>query len=719
MPVLFRGTVRSLPRPFAIFPSSIIDGAASSEDRAEDRAWYGAGFAANFVPPAGSACRAKESLPMIRFLQTDNRVIKALIVVVIAAASVGMVVYLIPGLAGLGAPSAGSYAVVYPHWYSHFFSSGATITEQQVESVTEQAIQQRDPQYAGNPMIVRIFQQQVGQQLVEQQVLLQVAQRLGIRVTDDDVRKYLHSGELGEALFPKGQFIGEDAYANLIATRLNMSVKQFESNIKTDIAIRRLQALVTAPVTVSSQEVRDTYQKNNIKIKFDYAVITADSLRNQINPSDADLEAYFKKNAARYAQAVPEQRQISYIAFTANDVPGGIPQPTQAQIEQYYNDHKSDYMVPEQVDARHILISVPANADAKTVAAAQAKAESILKQLKGGANFAAMAKKYSDDPGSKDKGGELGFVQRGEMVPAFDNAIFTQPVGELTVVRSQYGFHVVQVESRQPAHQKALNEVLPDIQATLIRNQTAAAESQYAQQLTSEADRDGLAKTAAAHHLQVVTTPMVGRQGTISTLPDSSQILAKAFQTTKGAPPQSATTGEGYAIFQVTAINPAHAPTFAEWKSNVLSDYRDQQLPALLDQKTKELANKAQSMNDLAAAAKSLGATVQTSDLVGESGQVPNLGEVGQVAPQLFNLSVGNISGPIDTQQSGIVAKIVDKQAPTAAEIAQNFDQTRDQILEQRREDAFNVFVSNVMNDYKRHNLIRVAKQPAPGDLGM
>ena len=649
---------------------------------------------------------------MIRFLQTDSKFTKGLFIVIIAAASVGMVVYLIPGLYSLGAPSEGTYAVVYPHWYSRFFSAGAEVTQQQVETVAQQDLEQRSPQYASNPIILRFYEQQVGTQLVQQQVLLQVAQRFGIHVSDDDVRQYLHTGALGATLFPNGQFIGQDAYADLIATRLNMSVKQFESEIKTDIAIRRLQALVTAPVTVSDKEVRDAYLKQNLKIKFDYAVLSSDSLRSQINPTDAELEAYFKSNAARYATAIPEQRKITYFAFTTDDLPGGVPQPTQQQIQQYYNDHKSQFMVPEEADSRHILISVPPNADAKTVAAAQAKAESILKQLQNGADFAALAKKYSDDPGSKDKGGELGYVTRGTMVPSFDNAIFTQPIGKLTIVRSQYGFHIVQVEGRHPAHQQALSDVLPDIQATLIRNQTAAAETQYAQQLTNEADKNGLAKTAEAHHLQVVTTPPVSQQGTIPALPDSSQLLSKAFAANPGAPPQSAATGEGYAIFQVTGVVAAHAPTFAEWKSKVLSDYRDQRLPALIAQKTKELADRAQSMNDLAKAAKAVGAKMETSDLVTQSDQVPDLGAVGQVAPQLFKLNVGNISGPIVTQNGGVVVKIVDKQEPTPAEIAANLDQTRDALLAQQRADAFNIFVSNMMNDYQRRHLIRIGKLP-------
>ncbi len=143
-------------------------------------------------------------------------------------------------------------------------------------------------------------------------------------------------------------------------------------------------------------------------------------------------------------------------------------------------------------------------------------------------------------------------------------------------------------------------------------------------------------------------------------------------------------------------------------------------LPALLSLRTKQLADKAKQYNDLAKAAKELGATVKTSDLVGPTGQVPDLGQVGQVAPQLLDLKVGDISGPIDTQRTGVVAKLVDKQEPSADEIAKNLDQTRDQMLEQRRNDAFGVFLSTVMNDYKKSKRIQInAKSTGPALPGM
>ena len=335
---------------------------------------------------------------MIRFLQTDNRITKALLVVIIGAASVSMCVYLIPGLTGGGSASPDTYAVIYPHWYSRFLSSGESVSQVRVEQVARQQLQQRSPQYADNPMILNFFEQQVGQQLVQQQVLLEEADKLGIRATDDDVRQYLHTGPTGEVIFPNGKFIGDNQYAALISERLNMSVKEFENSVKTDIVVRRLQALITAGVTVSDQEVREAYRKNNIKIKFDYAVISSDDLRKTINPSDSDLETFFKKNAARYATGVPEQRKITYFAFTPSQLPGGVPQPSQQQIQQYFTAHQSEYSVPEQARSRHILISVPAGADAKTDAAAKAKADGILKQLQSGGNWADLAKKNSDDP---------------------------------------------------------------------------------------------------------------------------------------------------------------------------------------------------------------------------------------------------------------------------------------------------------------------------------
>jgi peptidyl-prolyl cis-trans isomerase D len=662
--------------------------------------------------PAGVASPSPQLKPDFPYLLIGIICLSVFLLLPLLAASVSMVIFLTPGITGA---SSDTYAVIYPHSYSRFLGWGVTVSQERVRLITRRMVQQRNPQYADNPMILRYFEQQVGLQLVQQKVLLIEARKQGIRATDADVKQFLHQGAFDEVLYPNGQFIGPDRYAAFVGSQFNMRVEEFEQEIKNEIVIQRLRSLITAGVTVSDQDVRAAYLKENIKIKFDYAVLSADDLRKTINPSNGDLEAFFKKNAARYASAVPEQRKIAYFAFTGEQIPAGLTQPSQQEIQQYYTVHQSEYSVPEQARSRHILIKVPPGADAKTDAAAKRMAEALLKQILAGANFADLARKFSDDPGSKNQGGELGFFRRGATVPEFDNAIFTQKIGETTIVKSPFGYHIIQVEERQQAHSQPLSEVQPVIKATLIRQKAAVAEESYARTLTAEAVKNGLEKTAAAHHLKVATTPLIGVRDVISALPDSSEILGKAFQSRQGDPPQFAPTGEGYTIFQVTQVAPAHAPAFADWKNHVADDYRSEQLPALLSQKTQELAEKAKNLNDLGKAAKGMGVTLKSSDLVSATSQVPDFGQVGQVAPQLFNLKPGELSGPISVGRTSIVVKLVDKQEPTPDEIAKNFSTLRDQILDQHRAEVFNVFLSSIMEDYKKHNRIRMLSAEGEG----
>ena len=654
---------------------------------------------------------------MIRFLQKDNRLVKAIFIVIIGAAVLTMVITLIPGIFQDASVTGDTYATVYPHWYSRLTFTGEKISMSRVQAMAEQQMQrQRIPEQYAQMLMPRMFQQ-AAQYLIQQKILLAEASRLGIHASEEDVRALMQTGQYGQIFFPNGQFIGEEKYRQIITSQTGLSTAEFENEMRNQIILTRLQRLITGGVTVSDNEIREQYRKQNIKIKFDYAVLSSDDLRKQINPSDEDLHTFFVHNNARYATAVPEERKISYFAFTANQVPGGVPQVSQQEVQDYYNAHQADYQQPEQARSRHILIKFPGGA-AKTDAEAKAKAEALLKQIQGGADFADLAKKNSEDTGSGAQGGELGPARHGMMVPEFDTAIFSQKIGDTKIVKSQYGYHIVQVEERQTAHTQPLSEVLPTIQITLVRQKVARAEQNYAQTLATEAAKNGLDKTAAAHHLEVVNTPPLNPQGVIAGLPDGSQVVQKAFTAKQGAAPGFAPTGEGYAIFQVTNVLPAHLPVFADFKSNIAKDYADERLPMLLAQKTKELAEKAKASGDLAKAAKEVGATVKTSDLVGDSGQVPDLGQVGSVAPELFTLSVGGISGPINAQRTGVVAKLIDKQEPTTAEIAKNLDQTRDSILDQKREEAFGIFLNASEDRYKKAKLIAINPKAAKSMAG-
>ncbi|HEY1256295.1 MAG TPA: peptidylprolyl isomerase, partial [Terracidiphilus sp.] len=393
--------------------------------------------------------------------------------------AVGFLLFVVSGRA---AEASDAYAVIYPHWYNRFLFTGEYVGLQEVQKVTILQVRSRYPQYADNPMILRVFEQQVGAQLVEQKVLAIEANRRGLHATDGDVSEFLHQGEFGAFLYPQGKYIGDSQFSAFVTHQFGFSVDEFKQELKLDLAIKKLQEQVTKGVTVNDDEVRESYRKSNAKIKFDYAVIDGADLLKSINPSESDLESFFQHNAARYANAVPEQAR-----------------------------------------SRHILIAVTQGADPHADALARAKAEGLLKQIQNGADFADLARKFSDDPGSKEKGGELGFAQRGSMVPEFDKALFSQKIGETQIVKSQFGYHLVQVEERNAAHAPTFADVKSGIADDYRRDQFSILLKEKTTDLAAKAKAENdLARAAketgaSLHSSDLVgagdQVPLIGRVG--------------------------------------------------------------------------------------------------------------------------------------------------------------------------------------------------------------
>jgi peptidyl-prolyl cis-trans isomerase D len=655
---------------------------------------------------------------MIRFLQKDTRFTRYLFGIIIGATCITMVIFLVPGIFNDTSSSSDTYATIrHGGLFGRFLPAEDTIPVVDVQqAVHRMARGQQIPD-----MLMPFYMQQAGQSLIQQHILIEEAHRLGITASDDDVRRYLHTGQLGQILFPDGQYIGDARYAELISDQLQMTVEKFEGEVKEQIVADRLRDLITGGVTVSDAEVRDAELKQDTKIKFQYAVLSADDLRKTINPTDAELQKFYTQNAAKYRDADPETRKIAYVNITDTDVPGGKPQITQAQIQQYYNQNQQLYRVDPQVKVRHILISVDPNAGPSADAAAKAKAQGILDQLRkdNGKDFAELAKKNSDDPGSKDQGGELGWIKHGVTVPEFDQTAFAQQPGQISgLVRTRFGYHIIQTEAKEEAHTKPLDEVKASIIDTLTKQTETQAEQSLAAQIATDAQKTSLAQAAQAHHVPVMTSDYVASNATLPGMSDSSKLLSAAFTAKPGGPAQVASTGDNsFGVFQVIDAKAAHTPTFEEYKSHVLDDFRDQQVTSLLARKTNEMADRAHAEHDLAKAAKEAGATIKTSDLVGRDAQVPDVGSLATAAPSLFDLNVGQVSNAINNGTTGVVAQITDKQQPTEAELQKNFDSMRDNLLNQRREQAFSVFASTLFERYQKAQRIlvnRKLQQPSP-----
>jgi len=364
---------------------------------------------------------------MIRQLQNAGPTVKIILGALLVLICASMAITLIPGFgsnAGLGGPPAGVLATI----------GDQTVTVPEVQREARNMIHQQFPK--GGPqasMLLPYFANQAAERLINEKALVAEAQHLGLRVNDEELREELQHGQYAATFFPEGKFIGQEAYEDMIQ-HADMTVPQFEARVKDDILRRKLYALVSSSAFVSDAEVRDDFEHRNVKVKFEYAVIAQADILKELHPTDDELKAYYGRNKATYNNTIPEKRQIKYVVFDSAKTAANTTVSDQ-ELQAYYGQHGDEFRVPEQVKVAHILIKTPlpaagAQEDEKGVADARAKAEDVLKQVKAGGDFAQLAEKYSDDPGSAKAGGELGWIGRGRTVPEFEKAAYSLAKGQ-------------------------------------------------------------------------------------------------------------------------------------------------------------------------------------------------------------------------------------------------------------------------------------------------
>jgi len=650
---------------------------------------------------------------MIKFLQTPTKAKKVVLGGLLTVVAVMMVVTLIPGIYDglINATPHGVYARV----------AGHDVSTTEVNRMAQQMAKQQRVQPEAFAAFEQFFRTQAATQLISKYALIAEAQRLGLQATDDEVRNFLHQGQFGEQLFPGGQFVGQQNYEGFVQQAFNMSVADFETLVKNQILISKLIAMVQGTVTVPESDVRDDYFKQNRKVKFAYAVLTTPDLIKQVKVTDTELKAYYDKHKPDYVNSIPEKRKARYIVINAANIPGL--KVTDDELKQYYNQHASEYNLPERVHVRHILVKTPPGGDQKVVDAAKTKAEDLLKQIQSGASFEELAKKNSDDPGSAQKGGELPPFQHGAMVPEFEQAAFAlQNKGQLSgLVKSQYGFHIIQLIDKEPAHTKSFEEVKTEIEPIVKQQKESKASDALARAVEAQATSEGLDKSAAAHNLKVETSDYFSNTDSLPGIGQAPDFMQVAFSAKPKSAPVLAHLPNGYAVLQVVDDQPAKTPSFEEARDRVEKDFRNEQAQAMLDRKTQELSDRAKSLHDLKKAATEAGAELKTSDFVTQQGQVPDLGSMNGPASVAFTLAKDQISGPILTGRNGAVLAVLDQQQPSEEEFAKNKDSARDRTLEQKRGQAFELYANNLVEIMEKDGRIKYNKeeqqQSQPGRL--
>ena len=578
---------------------------------------------------------------MFDLFRSRDKAVRILLSVILGVVAISMVGYLIPGgwLGDQTGASADTLATV----------GGEKITVLSAQQQIANVVRSRNLP----PEMMKLFAPQILQSLITQHALAYEAHRLGLDVSDADLA-YAIRMQLPPQIIKDG-VVDKELYARVIADQ-GYSVSQFEADFRDQVLVGRLQRLEQEGIVVSPAEVEQEYRRRNEKAKIEYVLISPASLEAAAQPKDADIQSYFDKNRASFKTA--EKRSMALLTIDPAKLPLN---PTETDLQALYNSQKDRFRVPERVKIRHILLKT--DAQKKDDAAVEAKANDLLNQVKKGGDFAAIAKANSQDPGSAVKGGDLDWIVKGQTVPEFEKAAFALKPNEISgLVKTTYGYHILQSEAREDAHLKPFAEVKDQVAADYRCQQTTRLEQQLADKAAAAMKKDPLhPENAAVDPSEQVTRvenyasgepiPGIGVSAEIDT---ALAGLRKGEVTAPVALP-----GSKIAIAVVTDVVAPHPAGLAEVAGQIRSTLLKQNTDRLLNEKAADLLAKARSLNgDLAKAAQSMGLTVKTSSDFDRSAAVEGLGSASLVA-DAFTRPDGAVLGPITAADGRAIVKVL------------------------------------------------------------
>jgi peptidyl-prolyl cis-trans isomerase D len=510
------------------------------------------------------------------------------------------------------------------------------------------------------PRLLRL-REQVVERLIEERLVARGAAREGIVVSDAELADQI----MRVGAFQEGGRFSRERYVRLLAmAQPPMVPADFEADFRTELARQRLQALITVGAKVTEAELRQAWEVDATRVRAGYLLVTAGTGEG-LQVSDADVEAYYKAHPAEFTRA--EQRRVLAAILPAASVPA--PAVTDADVEAAYKARRDQFEQPPRTRVSHILIKVPAVGGSAAEDQARARAESVLARIRGGADFAQVAKETSEDPATANRGGDLGLIAAGELVPEVDKVIQGLKPGELGgPVRSPFGFHVVKVFEVVPGSKKDLKEVTPMLRATLAaegqlkahrdRAQDAQRALLIAPDFAAEARRLGLTVREAGPLRRGDPVEGVGR-----VTEASDAIFALAPDGVSGP----VRVPGGFVIFRLVGVEPARLLPLDEARPEVVRAVRRQKALDEAKAQAETLAEAVRKGEDPRALARQKGATYAE---VGPFSRAEPLGDraLGQaLGPVALTLPEGGVGGPVEGPGGFYVVKLLGRDRPDPA----------------------------------------------------
>lgn len=604
---------------------------------------------------------------------------------------------------------AGNFASVNRHDPSSSMAAvgdekiGITEFQHTVDAIRRQQEEMYKQQQGGelSPQVLAFFRQQAIQSLVDRKLILREAKKAGIITTDEEVQNEILQYEF---LKRNGQFVGMQEYERIIDTAFRMSVDTFEKTVRDDIIINKYNDLLTAGMLVSDSEVEDQYKKQKLTAKIDYVKFDVGPAMKDLNPTPEEVRAYYDAHKNDFQTG--EQRKVQYLWVSHTSEKNKVQVP-ESKLKEYYDQNKEKFGRPEQVHARHILLKT---GEGKDDAAVLKQAQDLVAKIRGGAKFEDVAKEYSEDPGSKENGGDLGFFGRGQMVPEFEKAAFElQPNQISDPVKTQFGYHIIQSLGKQPAFQPEFALVKDQIYRELSEPQAMKAAEDQAKKLHEEITKNkkSMAEIAKIQLVELKTTDFFSKDQDIPGL--SPAFRNAAFDLKKGEISEPVKVFQDYAVIQMLDTRGSEIQPFEKVQTKATQKYKHEKAMESVMQQAQQFYNSIGVGTDLKTAADKSKLTTKTTDEFTKNGYMGELGQAKDVNDKVFSMKVGEISGPVKNENNVVVFQLKDRKDFNPTEFAKEKDSLREQLLQQKQNTFIQGYRAMLRKKYEKEIWINEA----------
>jgi len=572
--------------------------------------------------------------------------------------------------------------------------NGEEITFQQFQQAYDSAYQRLSDQFGGNVPkgLAETFgvKQQVINQLIQTALLRQGAEDMGLLVSSQEIRETIEQ----MVQFQENGVFNMERYKTVLAAN-RMAPTKFEASMQFDrLSEVAAREIVNFASEVTDIEIQETYSRQNEEVAVQYVQVTPAQFADKVVINDDALKAWFETVRDNY-QSEPKIK-LKYLTFTYESIGSKI-EIDKSKVEEYYQNNLGDFQTPEQRHARHILFKTNEDDSAEQLRNQEKKAEEVRAMAINGEDFAALAREYSEGP-SKESGGDLGLFSAGQMVPAFDNAVFSMQTGGISeVVKTQFGYHIIKLEEIVPAMTKSLAEVSAEITTILQQKEAENLTFQMANNAYEGIIGAGsLTKFAETHpDIVIEQTDFFPRSSAPADLSKDAQFLDKAFELNKGELSSLIKGQSGYAILFAEDIKEPEIPAFESLKDVLAKDYRKAESNKMAQTAAEALLKSLREGKELDTLAKEQGLTILKSGLLRRNGQNDTSTFPSALLDDAFLLSA-SAPLPEKTGQVGddfYVFSFLDKKIPTMPENKEEIAQYRDNILRAKQQQLLSAWL--------------------------